>query len=225
MIFNEQELKRLTLCPLMTPASPSHAEVCAYTLASWTLRRSLEGEFKGSANDILHEIRGQVIKEWKKGSKEDPGLVSRTIGFRLFNLILDYEVLHLEQPYNLILAGYTIQGKYALLRKRRGASLPFMLALHTFEPKLKHDQILPPDVITVARYVHVVTCTKYKDVQVLHYPIIRGQMWTNKTIGIPLAQQYLEGILKVAALNPKYPSSGAHCESCVTKPCLEIFRG
>lgn len=224
MIIQEQALERLMQCPMMTPTSPSPAETCAYALASWVLRQSFEGKFVGKPEEQLHKIRGKVIELWK-GDKAEVGVVSRTAAYRLLNLIFDYEVMHLEQPYNLTLGGYTIQGKYALLRKRKGECLPNVLVLHTNEPDLKHDQALPPDVATLARYVHMVTNTGHNETQVLHYPVFRGKLWVNKTVNVPLAKRYLEGMLKVAALRPLFPIMGGHCAVCATKPCLEVFNG
>jgi hypothetical protein len=223
MLFKETELERLMLCPLMVPTGPSKMETCAQALTSWALRKSLEGSLKGTPSDILHIIRGKVLE--LHDTTDHVGTLARTTAFRMFNLLVDYEVLHLEQPYNLILAGYTIQGKYALLRKRKGACLPYVLVLHTEEPKLKHNHALPPSLDVLARWVHVTTTTKYSDARVLNYPVLRGRSWVNKGLDSALAKQYLESMLKVASLRPNFPRMGEHCESCATKPCLEVFNG
>lgn len=222
MIIQEQVLERLMQCPLLVPTSPSKAETCANALTTWTLRQAFENKFLGKAEDILHNIRGKVLELWGESSIE-AGTLSRTVAFRLFNLATDYEVVHIEQPYNLILSGYTIQGKYALLRKRKGECLPYVLVTHATEPELRHKQILPPDVTTLARFVHARTNGAYTDVQVMHYPMFKGKLWLNKTIDMSLATLYLESMLKVAALRPQYPVMGEHCVSCSTKPCLEVF--
>lgn len=223
-VFSEQELERLVRCPLMIPTGPSHAETCAKALASWILRQSFEEKIQGKVQDILHNIRGKVIDFWG-GDRLEAGHLSRTAAFRLVTLVLDYEVIHLEQPYNLILGGYTIQGQYALLRKRKGELLPHVLVLHARAPEMKHEQALPPDVATLARYVHVATNTGHLNAQVLHYPIFKGKPWVNKTINIALAKRYLGDMLKVADIHPQYPVMGEHCASCETKLCLEVFRG
>lgn len=223
MIIQELTLEHLLQCPLMTPTGPSKEETCANALASWTLRRAFEDKFLGKPQDILHDIRGKVLELWD-GPPEEAGLLARTAAFRLFNLALDYEVIHLEQPYNLILSGYTIQGRYALLRKRRGEELPLVLILHDAEPSMKKEQALPPDVITLSRFVHVYKNTGYKDAQVIHFPVFRGKVWFNKFIDVNLATKYLESMLKIAALNPSFPIMGGHCSKCTTKPCLEIFK-
>lgn len=222
MMIQEQTLERLMQCPLMTPTGPSKMETCAYALASWALRQSFDGKFKGNPEDILHEMRGKVLDLWK-GERHEVGSISRTVAFRLFSLVLDYEVVHLEQPYNLVLTEYTIQGKYALLRKHIGAHLPHILILYTTEPELKNTQALPPDVTTLARYLHLYTTTEYTDAMVLHFPIFRGKPWMNKSIDLSLARKYLESMLKVASLNPFFPIRGKHCDNCATKPCLKVF--
>ena len=222
MQFKEQDLERLSQCPLLTPTGPSHAETCAKALASWALRRAFEGSLKGKPVEILHEIRGKVLEVC--GGSGNAGTVARKTAFGLFNLMLDYEVLHLEQPYNLTLAGYTIQGQYALLRKRRG-EIPTVLVLYAEEPELRHNHALPPTVPVMARYVHVVTQTKYKDAQILNYPVLKGKPWINGALDLALAKQYLESMIRVASLRPQFPVMGEHCKRCTTKPCLGVFDG
>lgn len=222
MIIQEQTIERLLQCPMLVPMPISDSEECAQELASWTLQQSFRGKFRGEAKDILHEMRGKVLDLWE-GNRKEIGTLARTIAFRLFSLVVDYEVIHLEQPYNLILGGYTIQGKYALLRKRSGERLPYLLILHTNEPDLRKRQILPPDPVTMARYVHLYMTTQYTNAQVIHYPVFRGKVWFNKELNIPLAKQHLESIMKTIALFPSFPTAGDHCSKCATKPCLEVF--
>ena len=223
MIIQEHAIEELIKCPLLVPVSVSDSEECAQELASWTLQQSFRGKFRGEAKDILHEMRGKVLDLWE-GNKREIGTLARTVAFRMFSLVIDYEVIHLEQPYNLTLSGYTIQGKYALLRKRSGERLPYLLILHTNEPDLRKRQALPPDPVTMARYVHLYTTTQYTNAQVLHYPVFRGKVWFNKGLNIPLAKQYLESMLRVAAISPNFPVVGDHCSMCSTKPCLEVFK-
>ena len=223
MIIKESELERLLKCPLMTPTSPSKSEACANALASWAFRKSLEGFLVGEPQDILHEIRGKILELHE--TDDHVGTMARQTAFRIFNLLLDYEVLHLEQPYNLILAGYTIQGKYALLRKRKGACLPHVLVLYAEEPALRHNHAMPPTIPLMARWLHVRTATKYKNAVVLNYPVLKGESWVNSSLNLDLAEQYLESMLKVAALRPNFPVPGEHCGQCATKSCLEVFNG
>lgn len=225
MVIQEQTIERYLQCPLLVHSEPVNAEKCAYELSSWVLRKAFDGKFKGTHQEILSEIRGKVIELWKdSGETSDPGRLSRTTGFKLFNLILDYEVLHLEQPYNLILTGYTIQGKYALLRKRKGEEMVHVLILHTHSPAIRDKQALPPDVITMARLLHVRTNTKYSNAIALHYPVFRGEHWFNKDFNVSLSKQYLENAIKALTLNINYPIVGDHCSKCVSKPCLKVFK-
>src|SRR5271166_3637041 len=224
MIIQELELQRLVQCPMMTPTRPSHAETCAYALAAWVLRQSFAGKLLDTPAKNLHAIRGKMLELWE-GDKLQAGALARTAAFRLFHLQLEYEVIHLEQPYNLILSGYTIQGQYALLRKRTGEHLPHVLVLHTSEPELRREQALPPDVATMARYLHAYTNEAHHNAWVLHYPVFKGKLWFNRGLDVPLATSYLESMLKVAALRPRYPVAGEHCAECAFKPCLEVFNG
>lgn len=222
MIITEQALGWQAKCPLIVPMELPHEDVCAHKLMTWALKMSFEGKFRGfNASDILHVMRGKILQLWNPNAKI--GTLARTAAFRLFTLITDYQVLHLEQPYSLILSGYTIQGKYALLRKRRGEKLPYLLIARYEEPDLKHDQSLPPDLVSLARYVHLYRSTEYKDARILNYSVFRGRTWVDKGIDIPLATSYLESMLKVLALRPRYPVMGRHCYKCSTKPCMEVF--
>lgn len=223
MIIQEQDLERLIKCPLMVPIEPAKTETCAKELALWVLHQSFEEKFKGQPADILHNIRGKVLDLW--GNNIEGGSISRTVAFRLFNLILDFEVMHLEIPYNLTLNGHTIQGKYALLRRRRENSAPNILVLHDIEPSIRKEQAIPPDIITIARHAHAYINTGRTNAVVLHFPVFRGKPWYNKHISIPLAIKYLSDMLKIASLNLQYPSMGEHCKECKTKACLEIFNG
>lgn len=228
MIVQEQDLERLTQCPIMV-AELSKVDECAHKLTAWVLRQSFDGKLVGSPQDILHNIRGKVLELWDKVNKEDriscdAGTLARTAAFRIFNLVLDYEVIHLEQPYNLILSGYTIQGRYALLRKRKGECLPYVLILHSSEPSIRKEHALPPDIASMSRYLHILTNTEHKDAQLIHYPVFKGKLWFNKYIDTILATDYLKNILKLSEMNPKYPSVGEHCTKCITKPCLQIFK-
>lgn len=223
MVYSEQTLERVLKCPMMSLISSSKKELCSYALASWALRRSFEGKLFGKPDTVLPEIRGKVIELWKSNNVEgDPGVIARTAGFRIFTLLTDYEVLHVEEPYNLSLAGYTIQGRYAMMRKRKGEKLPYVLILHTYEPNLKQQATNPPDVPTLSRYVHATTNGGYVNAQVLHYPILSGRMWMNKIINNRLAVKYLQSMLEVASVKASHPIPGDYCNLC-TKPCLEVF--
>lgn len=223
MYFKEVQLERSAQCSLMPPKVLSELETNVNILTAWVLRQSFESKLTGEPEDILHKIRGKFISLFTK-DKDRAGAYSITIAFRLFNLILDYEVLHLEQPYDLILDGYTIQGKYALLRKRKGIKTPHILVIHINEPDLKHDHSLPPDIITMSRYTHLITNTGYKEGYVLHYPLLKGRHWINKKLDISLINLYLRNITKHSVLNLQFPSMGAHCKGCNTKPCLTVFK-
>lgn len=217
-MIQERELERLLKCPLLDGEILAPTKVSQLT--NWVLRKSFEGKFSELPEKVLHEIRGRILKDYPKD-----GTLARVAGFRLFQLILDYEVIHLEQPYNLVLSGYTIQGQYALLRKKAGAKLPYVLVLRETEPDLRDTQAQPPDAITLARYVHVLTTTKHTNARVLQLPVFRGAAWTNRGLNLALAKQYLESMLKIATFRPSFPVAGEHCKSCVTKRCLGVFYG
>lgn len=215
--MKERELSRLLKCPLLDPSYDGVVDKII-PMANWVLRKSFDGKLNGRPDQILHEIRGRILEDFPAD-----GTLARVAGYRLLQLVLHYEVVHLEQPYSLSLSGYTIEGKYALLRKRSGAKLPHVLVLHDIEPDIRNTQAQPPDVVTLSRYVHVLTATSHKDARVLHYPVIRGSTWTNRDLKLPLAKRYLESMLKVATLRPEFPVVGGHCESCATKRCMEVF--
>lgn len=225
MNIQENELESLIQCPLMDVIEPSKATRGAYALSNWVLRQAFDNKFTGQPQEILHDIRGKAIELWAD-AEMDVGTMARTAAFRLFNLVLEYEVIHLEQPYNLVLSGYTIQGKYALLRKRIGESLPHILILHDNEPDMRKEHAMPPDVKTLARYAHAVINDGRTKVQILNFPVFKGKNWMSKNIDLSLTCLYLEGMLAAARLRTQYPypSVGKHCGQCYTKLCLEVFK-
>jgi hypothetical protein len=224
MIIQESRLEKLLQCPMIDPQPSSKSDKCAMALSTWVLRQSFLNKLIGKPEKVLDNIRKTLIEIWKDENVEgDPGVIARVAGFRLFSLVLDYEVIHLEQPYNLVLTGYTIQGKYALLRKRKGEYLPYVLIVHTNSPSLKKEQALPPDVISMSRHLHASTNAGYSNVQTLHYPVLSGQKWYDKYINSKLSAIYLTNMLRVIS-NPSYPVPGEHCSTCVSRPCLSIFK-
>lgn len=237
MSINEHELERMSRCPIMVERSPTNVGLCSRLLVEKVLRHAFEGKIV-SLEDIRKNFtllwnsaytHGIDIKSWKPppikvGDPYWAGIRNgRTISYRLFSLILNYEVLHPEQLYNLILNGYTIQGSYALIRKRKGASIPSVLIPYIHAPTLQHDQVVPPRPIALSRYVDAKMSEVYKEIHVLHYPLLKGKEWTNKYINEALAKTYLCSMLEVAKLNPNYPTLGNHCIDCSTKPCMEVF--
>lgn len=224
MVVNENDIERLLRCPMMDVERISTPEEnTAHDVTTWVLRQAFSRKFSEDPVKILHDIRGKMIESWE-GDKLEAGNLSRAAAFRLLTLILDYEIIHLEQPYNLILSGYTIQGKYALLRKRKGDRNIIVLIVHTHEPDLRHKQTLPPDPLTLSRYLHASVTEAHKNVQVLHYPVLRGKSWFNRQVDATLAREYLDSMLKVIATKPIYPIIGSHCTRCKSKRCLEVFK-
>lgn len=218
-MFQEQELERLLRCPLLDPSYLIRMDAIRQ-LVNWALRKSFEGKFPGSLlpEQVLHQIRGRILEEYPT-----EGTLARVAGFRIFSMIMKYEVVHLEQPYNLVVSGYTIQGQYALLRKRTGAQHPHVLVIRDTEPELRATQAQPPEVVTLARLIHVLTTTQYTDARVLQFPVFRGTLWTTKDLKMPLAKSYLESMLKIASISPQFPIVGEHCSQCISKRCLEVF--
>lgn len=219
-MYQEQELERLLKCPLLDPTYLTVSEKVRL-ITNWALRKSFEGKFYNLLpENVLRQIRGRILEDYPT-----EGTLARVTGFRLFQLITNYEVIHLEQPYNLVLSEYTIQGKYALLRKKAGERLPYVLVLREVEPELRNTQQFPPDVVTLARYIHVLTTTQYTNAKVLQFPVLRGEVWTNSNLSIDLAKRYLQSILKIAAIKPDFPIVGEHCNSCIAKRCLGVYNG
>lgn len=216
MNLTEQNLERLVQCPIMDP-TPVKADVANSQLVGWALRQSFHGKITGTPESVLSELRGKFLTAGADGT------AARRAGYRLFRLLIDYEIIHPEQPYSLIVSGYTIQGQYALLRSRKGERLPHVLLVHPRVPKQRATQSIPPDAVSLARLFHVRTSTEYTNARLLHYTLAKGKSWITRDLDVDLARKYIESILKIAALNPYFPIAGDHCQHCGTKPCLKVF--
>ena len=219
MNLHEQYLERLVHCPIMDPEPPTQLETAGRELSAWALRQSFQGKLVGKPEEVLHDIRGRVLEYISDGTK------ARRIAYRLFKLLLEFEVVHLEQPYNLIVAGYTIQGEYALLRSRKGECIPHVLIVHPEEPSQRNFHAMPPDTVSLLRLLHARTNTKFSNARLLHYALTSAKYWIVKDLNTGLARKYVEDIIKVAALRPQFPSIGEHCRRCRSKPCLGVFNG
>lgn len=238
MPIDEKELARIALCPMFVPGEQSKLELCADTLTTIAIRRAFEGKLLkledirsqftylwGCSNFSGTDSKAWCIPPMKAGNPYWVGIhQGRTISFRIFSLVAGYEILHPEQPYNLILNGYTIQGRYALLKKPGRSGIPNVLVTYLNAPSLRHEIAMPPDPISLSRYVDVKMATMYKEVYVLHYPLLKGKEWQNKEINEAVAKRYLSSMLDVVALNPRYPTAGSHCMGCEDKPCMEVFK-
>lgn len=225
-LINELSLQRFAQCPILVPNGPSKLEFCSFALMRWALRKFFQSS--SMSNSFLSDLRGKFLDEFKKLSTdkaetEEAIKYCASIARRIFELVVEYEVLHPEQPYDLILGKYTIQGEYALIRKRNEGAKPYVLVLHNAAPTARYDAKLPPDFISLARYINVRNETQYRDIGILHYPVIRGKPWTIKYINETIAHDYLHGILKAMNNLPLFPSFGSHCAGCLTKPCMKVL--
>jgi hypothetical protein len=229
MVVSEDNLNVNTLCPLMDiELSSTDIEECAYALLRWAILRKQDG-----LDVELPKLREKYVNLWNKKWFKDQEIKvpdtgpywegpkkARIVAKRIYDLLLEYEILTPEQPYKLVLDCYTIQGLYALIRKKIGNKQVFVLVIHTSPTTYKAS----PDLRSLARHLHATkTYPNYNKIGLLHWTIIRGKEWKNKYINSNLSSNWLLTSLRLISSSEKFPVPGPHCVNCKSKACQEVF--
>lgn len=217
-------------CPLRTerPVSDRLFVTASHTLR-WALCRKFEGRVPTPA-----EARDRFVMVWKSlyypeykdvpappdhktfwiGARE-----GRTIGKRIRDFVLRYEVLVPLGPYSLTVQSDTIEGEYALLQRKDGSPVQ-VLNVVSGAPSYRNL----PDLASCAKWLHARRNSEAKSIEVLNFtPILWTKPWALRFENERLAIAMIESILKVINGGSKFPNPGVHCSSCVEKDCLEVF--
>ena len=222
VVTQEEDLAKT--CPLYRRDTDG-LEACAFKLARTALISSHDGRPM-----TLEALRNKYVELWNKltlpdGSKppaagpywEGPR-ASRRVARTLFGFLRNYKVLQPDETYNLVIGGYTIQGRYALVRRSEATPVE-VLSCYAKEPLFKAS----PDMQSLARLYHARNAHfQYKDMGLIYLPLLRGDVWHHRSINERLVRTWLESTIAVAAMKPAFPIAGKHCTSC-NKPCLEVF--
>jgi hypothetical protein len=230
VIVNEQTLLDFGICPIYVRPDEGLLEKTANELLKYAVIRVFKGIHEVPTLQFLRE---QYVSIWNSHWFGDKPVVipssgpywqgpkrAPTVSRKIFDLITHYEILHPEQPYELVLNGYTIQGRYALVRKTTESGHPTVLVVHNKEPRHKAS----PDLLSLARFVHVkMTHLQYHEVDILHFPLLRSKPWRQINIDEKLATNWIKNAIFAIANNRTFPTAGPHCATCTTKPCMKVF--
>jgi hypothetical protein len=228
-MISEDRLNSYAICPLYNPPTAEPIQVQAEGLFKWAMLRTFDGIHDPPD---LTGLRERYVSLWNKhwfgdqpktlpatGPYWDGPKASRGVARRIFEFLDKYEVVHPEQPYDLKVDKYTIQGRYALVRRKTQTGHPSVLVVHDRAPLYKAS----PDLRSLARFTHANTTEYYKEIGILHLPLLRGQVWSQVDINETLATTWLRAILDQIP-GVQYPVPGSHCMSCEGKPCMGVFR-
>jgi hypothetical protein len=235
--ISEVDLDRMLLCPILDPIVEDDKYICARQTLIWALRRTFD-----SHSCSIKELREKYVHFWNvkwfsypNRPKEDgvpssgsywegPKQGNKTAK-KIFELFRLYLILQPEQPYELPIEMYTIQGEYAIIRRRGKEGIPMVLIYEDVERNHhSRPESTFPEPSSLARYIHVKnTLHEYKEVGIYHIPLIHGTPWTNRYIEEKLATTMLGSIIRVAKSSPVYATPGSHCFKCSSKPCLKVL--
>lgn len=198
---------------------------CASRLMRVALIASHEGRLMGPA--VLREKftsfwnhlnlkEGQTPPD--EGEYWEGPKASRSVAKRIFEFLSKYKVLQPDAPYSLVVGGYTIQGRYAIVRRSK-ATPALVLSYPAKEPLFKAS----PDMCSLARLYHARNLHyEYKDMGLIYLPLLRGDLWLHRSIDERLVKTWLESAVANLSGRPQYPVPGNYCVAC-SKPCLKVF--
>lgn len=231
MIIKETQLVDYGICPLYDRKEEGNLEKAAAD----TLRFILLRIFKGIHDrPTVAFIREKYVDIWNNyWFGDQPKVIpnsgpywegpkrAATVGRKIYELISRYTVIHPEQPYNLLLNGYTIQGQYALLCRNGENGYPYILVTHSQDYRHK----IYPDLMSLARFIHVKMTHQYMIVNILHFPLLRSKPWKHSNIDEKIATKWVSNVLSLIYKDEKFPTLGPHCSTCLSKSCLKVFDG
>lgn len=225
-VINESELEQQALCPLFDPPAVSDLEKAVIQTVAVSVLRAFQGKPLS-----LKDIHQKFVDSWKREFfKESPPPTlpisgpywdgpkrAGRVGNIILTLLAKYDVVQPIQPYELTMNGYTIQGRYGILRRRVKDGFYGALTM-TSKPTLYREFPAPVDLV---RHIHLTRTHDYAKIGMVYVPTLRGPMWSRKHVDYKLAEAWVEGILPrigSVTVNP-----GSHCRLCVSRKCMQIF--
>jgi hypothetical protein len=120
-------------------------------------------------------------------------------------------------PYKLALEEGQIDVSYAIARLRRKDAPCLAVNLRRSKAPQYHQY---PDFVGLARWLHLQTREPFKNIQILHVPVLNGGAWIERDVSKPLVRRQLNTILRTASEKEQFARVGPHCETCCSRRCL-----
>jgi hypothetical protein len=193
----------------------------------WALRERHNGVIRPLA-DLRARFVGHWAEAWGATEKtqeywKGPN-AARSFGKRLYEFLLNLEVVHPFQPYTLELEAGTIYGENALVLCRPVRQEPYQLVVNTYLRRPQPNVLRIPNYQGLAQWLAARQQSEAVDLGIVHMPFLRGDRWTVRNVDEALARSWLNVIVKTAAENLLFPHAGRQCDTC-TQPCKKVTSG
>jgi hypothetical protein len=196
MVITDQELQRRSECNSYNPAKIDPLEAPARLTIRWALRERHKGIICS-----LSALRERWVTEWQERWGEDAKNadywkgVDKTRAFtrRVYEFLLDYEVLHPYEAYTLQFDRGEVKGENALVvwHKYRKGDIPMLV-----DPLLRRPRyVKKANCAVMAQWLAARQGVEDVELGIVHLPLLSGERWLTKDVDEPLARQWLNDLV------------------------------
>jgi hypothetical protein len=226
-VLSESELQRHSVCPLFDGVEVHPMEQPAEQTFRWALRERHSGVIR-PVTDLRARFVEIWAKAWGAAAKtseywKGPNM-ARSYGRRLYEFLLNLEVIHPFQPYELKLGAGLVRGENALVLCRPARQEPYQLVVNTYLRRPQPDVLRVPNYRGLAQWLAARDQSESVDIGIVNMPLIYGDRWTVRNVDEALARTWINAIVKTAAENLMFPRAGKQCETC-SQPCKKVTSG
>jgi hypothetical protein len=222
MNLSESQLQNYVRCPLTQLsgfAEPVFGRImleAVRTAMAQSLSRPMDStvpSFRNLLSARWSQYRHkQADGEYYKGHRNIPFIAKR-----IADTLRDYQIVVPVLPYSLVLEEGQIDVEYAIARPWRKDAPWLVFNLRRSKAPQYHQY---PDFVALARWLHLQTRERFKDIQILHVPVLNGKAWIERDLSKPLVRRQLNTILRAARERDQFGRVGPHCETCCSRRCL-----
>ena len=193
----------------------------------WALRERHNGVIR-PVTDLRARFVALWSESWGNATKtqaywKGPD-AARSFGRRLYEFLLNLEVIHPFQPYELELEAGTVYGENALVLCRPVRREPYQLVVNARLRRPRSREIQIPNYQGLAQWLAVRQKSEEVNLGIVNMPLLWGDRWTVQTVDEALARTWINAIVRSAAENLVFPRIGKQCETC-SKPCKKVTSG
>jgi hypothetical protein len=222
MSLSESQLENYVRCPLTQHsgfAEPVFGRIMMEAVRT-AMAQSLGRPEDSTASSLSHLLSKRWSNYHMRQADPDYDRGQRRIPFiakRIADTLLDYQIVVPVLPYTLVLEEGQIDVEYAIARPWRKDAPWLAVSLRRSKAPQYHQY---PDFVALARWRHLQTRERFKDIQILHVPVLNGKAWIEQDLSKPLVRRQLNTILRAARERDQFGRVGPHCEMCCSHGCV-----
>jgi hypothetical protein len=170
----------------------------------------IHNKFDKLWKDLAIKENTNQTKEYWAGIKTARRVINNLYWlFRYFTVVRPFQTCHVT------IAGQDIQCSYAVIERQSKRGVPYICILREHKPLI----FKYPDPVDLICWFSAVQ--DYPNIGIINFPLLRGELWKFGNLDYNIVEQYITGM--VNASKHVYPSPGSHCNTCVSKKCLEVI--